>query len=98
MIVVVGHVIVNESGLAQALGESLRHVRRSRAEPGCLAHGVHQDVENPRRLVFVEQWSDMAALRQHFGLPESRAFVKMLAGLADAKPGMAIYEATVVQP
>ena len=57
---------------------SLEHVNRSRLEPGCLAHSVHIDCENPLRLVFVEQWTDRAALGAHFALPASRDFVRAL--------------------
>lgn len=92
MIVVLGNVLVHEEHLAQALELSLAHVARSRTEPGCLAHAVHTDAENPRRLVFVERWSDLAALQAHFRVRESIAFVKALAALATEPPGMKLYE------
>jgi len=55
MILVPGSVVVAEGCYAEALTLSEEHVARSRAEPGCIAHAVHQDTENPQRLVFVEQ-------------------------------------------
>ena len=67
-------------------------VRRSRAEPGCISHAVHRDVEDPLRLVFVEQWADRAALLAHFAVPASRAFVKAAAGFASAAPAMTLFE------
>lgn len=96
MVIVLGNVLVQEGKMQQALALSLEHVRRSRAEPGCVAHGVHLDAEDPNRLVFVEEWADQAALQQHFKVPESRAFVKALAALAVGAPGMALYEASRV--
>ena len=93
MIIVLGSVVVREGEVARALALSQQHVARSRAEPGCLAHAVHLDSENPLRLVFVEQWSDRAALDVHFEVPASRAFVKALSAMACAPPGIAIYEA-----
>jgi quinol monooxygenase YgiN len=57
MILVIGSVVVRDGRLAEAIALSQEHVTRSRAEPGCKAHAVHQDTENPNRLVFVEQWS-----------------------------------------
>lgn len=93
MILVIGSVTVRDKGFDQALALSQEHVARSRAEPGCLAHAVHIDAENPLRLVFVEQWSDPAALAQHFKVPASRAFAKALSGLAVEPPAMAVYEA-----
>jgi quinol monooxygenase YgiN len=93
MIIVHGHALVREDRLDQALALSLAHVRRSRQEAGCIAHGVSQDAEQPARLVFVEQWASMAALQAHFALPASRAFVKDLGGLVQAPPAMVIYRA-----
>ena len=96
MILVLGSVVMREGCLEQALALSREHVARSRTEPGCIAHAVHQDVENPQRLVFVEQWSDRAALQQHFIVPASRAFAKALSALASEAPSMTLYEATQV--
>lgn len=93
MILVIGSVIVKEGQLQHAIALSQEHVARSRQEPGCQAHAVHQDTENPNHLVFVEQWSDQAALAEHFKVPASRAFVKALSALATAAPSMSIYEA-----
>jgi quinol monooxygenase YgiN len=93
MIIVLGSVIVRAGEVARALALSQEHVSRSRAEPGCLAHAVHLDSENPLRLVFVEQWSDRAALDAHFEVPASRAFVKALSAMAAVPPSIAIYDA-----
>lgn len=98
MILVIGSVTLGEGHLAAALAQSHEHVARSRTEPGCIAHAVHQDAENPQRLVFVEEWSSMAALQQHFAVPASRAFVRSLGALATVAPAMTIYDATRVGP
>jgi quinol monooxygenase YgiN len=97
MILVIGSVVTQPDHFADALALSLEHVARSRTEPGCLAHAVHQDAENPRRLVFVEQWSDQAALAEHFKVPAARAFAKALTALAAEAPSLSIYEATQVR-
>lgn len=94
MILVLGSVVTKDGHLAEALAVSQEHVARSRTESGCLSHAVHQDTENPNRLVFVEEWQDQAALQQHFLVPASRAFAKALATLASEPPRMALYEAT----
>ena len=93
MILVLGSVLVQDGRIAEALRISLEHVTRSRAESGCLSHAVHQDAENPQRLVFVERWSDQAALAEHFKVPTSRQFVKALGQLAAQPPAMSIYSA-----
>jgi len=93
MVLVIGSVVVQPGRLREAIALSQEHVARSRKEPGCKAHAVYQDTENPDRLVFVEQWSDQAALAQHFKVPASRAFVKALSASAVGAPSMTIYEA-----
>jgi quinol monooxygenase YgiN len=97
MIIVLGSVVAREGRANEALSLSREHVARSRAEPGCIAHSVHQDTENALRLVFVEQWTSQAALWEHFKVPASRAFAKALTALAQEEPSIAIYEATQVQ-
>jgi quinol monooxygenase YgiN len=72
------------------LGAALEHVRRSRAEPGCLQHGVSIDAEDPLTLVFYEEWEDRAALEAHFQVPESLAFMKTMRALAAGQTKMKI--------
>jgi quinol monooxygenase YgiN len=54
---------------------------------------VHHDAEDRLRLVFLEHWADEDALRAHFRVPASGAFVNAVAALADSRPEMSIYEA-----
>ena len=96
MILVLGCVVSKVGNTAEALALSQDHVVRSRAEKGCLSHAVHQDTENPQRLVFVEQWSSSASLWEHFKVPASRAFAKALANLSTEAPSMQLYEATEI--
>lgn len=98
MIVVLGTVVAREGCVPQVLALSRGHVNRSRAEPGCISHAVHQDAENPQRLVFVEQWASQEALWQHFKVPASRSFAKSVAALAAEAPSLTIYEATAITP
>jgi quinol monooxygenase YgiN len=47
------------------------------------------------RLVFIEQWTDRAALLAHFAVPASRNFVRALQPLAAAAAAtIEIYDAT----
>ena len=93
MIIVTGSVRARPDTIDALLAVSLTHVHRSRAEPGCLLHSVHFDVEEPLRLVFLEHWTDADALRAHFAVPASREFVRELSSLAAAPPEMQIYDA-----
>ncbi|MFY8044369.1 MAG: putative quinol monooxygenase [Rhodoferax sp.] len=97
MIIILGSVTVLDGQYLSALAISQEHVARSRKEPGCIAHAVHQDSENPQRLVFVEQWESQAALALHFAVPASRSFAKAIRALAAEPPNMALYEASEVK-
>jgi quinol monooxygenase YgiN len=94
MIIVTGSLVVKDGRLTDTLTLSIEHVRRSRAENGCISHTVHQDAENPARLVFVEEWSDSAALAAHFAVPASRAFAKAISEFAVEAPKLNVFEAT----
>jgi quinol monooxygenase YgiN len=97
VIIVTGSVKARPEDLEQVLRLSLEHVHRSRREPGCVLHSVHRDVEDPNRVVFLEHWADRDALRVHFGLRESGAFVTAVAALAAGAPTIEIYEAESIR-
>lgn len=96
MIIVTGSVLTNAENRAAIEAECVAHSRRSRAEQGCIAHNCHYDVEAPDRLVFVEKWADAAALRAHFAVPESGAFVRAVTALSTEAPEMQIYAAEAI--
>jgi quinol monooxygenase YgiN len=93
MIVVTGSATASQESFDEMRRIALEHVQRSRAEPGCLEHGVYIDAENPLRLHFFERWADAATLKQHFTVPESRDFARRLRALAADPGAMAVYEA-----
>jgi len=93
MLIVTGSVTARSSdAFERLLALSLDHVRRSRAEPGCIGHSVHVDCENSLRLFFFERWADRAALEAHFAVPESIAFIREMRALTSATDGPAIFE------
>jgi quinol monooxygenase YgiN len=94
VIIIEGTLTGSEASIEELIRMSLEHVHRSRLEPGCLAHGVARDVENPLRLVFAERWQDMAAVLAHFAVPESGAFIRAAQPLVTAPPTIELYEAT----
>jgi quinol monooxygenase YgiN len=98
MIIVTGHLATNDANRAAIEAEAVAHCQRSRAEPGCIAHNCHYDVEHPERLVFVEKWADAAALLAHFALKESREFVAAVSALSTEPPVLDIYRAETTSP
>ena len=97
MIIVTGRVTARADTVDEMLSVSLEHVHRSRTEPGCLLHSVNRDVEDPLTLVFLEHWQDREALRTHFKVPESRAFVAALRDLAAHASPIEIYDADRIE-
>lgn len=97
MIIITGSAKIRPEHLAEALALGIVHSARSRAELGCIAHNCHIDAEDPARIVFVEEWADMAAVKVHFAVPESGEFVRLLAGWTEGAPVMKIFEAEEMQ-
>ena len=93
VLIVTGSIRARPDTIDRLLDLSLEHVRRSRAEPGCLLHSVHHDAEDHLRLVFLEHWADADALLTHFRVPASGAFVEEASALAAEPPDIAIYDA-----
>ena len=94
MIIVTGTIQARADTVDELRRLSLEHVARSRAEPGCLEHGVAVDANDGLRLVFFERWSDRAALDAHFAVPASLEFVGQLRELAVGEPSMHIVTTT----
>lgn len=86
MTLITGHVILTRE-------HRERMSARSREEAGCLGHRCHVDVEQPDRLVFIEEWADIAAVRAHFAVPASAAFVAEMRALSPQPPVIRIYAA-----
>ncbi len=93
MIIILGSIQIADGQRDAAIALGLEHCARSRAEPGCLAHDCHIDAVDPHKLVFVERWADMAAVRTHFAVPASGDFVRRMAAMATEPPKMHLYEA-----
>ena len=97
MIIITGSALIRPEHFEAALKLGIEHSTRSRAEPGCIAHNCLVDAEDPARIVFVEEWADMAAVKVHFAAPESGEFVRKLGGWAEGVPDMRIFEAQEVR-
>ncbi|HWW59646.1 MAG TPA: putative quinol monooxygenase [Sphingopyxis sp.] len=93
MILITGHVILTPGHRERMIALGAEHSARSREEPGCLAHHCHVDVENELRLVFVEEWESVDAVRAHFALPAARAFVADMRALSPEPPAIRIHAA-----
>ena len=96
MIIITGSAKIRAEHFEEALHLGIEHSARSRGEPGCLAHNCHVDAEDPLRIVFVEEWANMAAVKAHFAVPESGEFVAAIGAMAQGAPVMWIFGAEEV--
>ena len=96
MILVTGAVDAKPETFDELRRLCIDHSARSRAEPGCRSHNVHVDCEAPLRLVFVERWADLEALKIHFARADAIGFVKAARGLAAGGTRMEILETAPV--
>ena len=94
MIIITGAVRVRPDAWDEAVRLSVEHSTRSRAEPGCLRHDAHADLDAEHRIVFLEYWADRSAVDTHFAVPESGEFVSAISALATEPPTMELHQVT----
>ncbi len=97
MIIITGCVRLRPENCDEGARICHEHSVRSRKEEGCISHDCSVDIEDGNLVRFIERWADMAALQQHFAVPESGAFVQQVAAMASAPPEIAIYSAEAVE-
>lgn len=98
MIIVTGSVTAKPDSFEALLEACLAHVHRSRAEDGCISHAVRIDSEDPMKLVFFEEWRDMAALQAHFVTPGIADLLAAFREHSCASEKITAYEATQLPP
>jgi quinol monooxygenase YgiN len=86
MIVVTGRVQIPAEHRGRFIELATEMCARSREEDGCVGYRVYADLEQADRYVFVEEWSDDAALQRHFAQPHTSSFMSELPGLLGEPP------------
>lgn len=92
MILITGTVVIAPEDRVEFIAAASHHVSLSRLEPGCISHGLSEDVMAPGTFVFVERWRDMAAVQEHFAKDYSRETVATIRRLAQSSTGVEIHE------
>lgn len=64
-------------------------------EAGCLRFDYFESVEEPGRLVFVEEWADQAALDAHFAATNFSEFMAAFLPCLDGEPEIRVFDAKV---
>ncbi len=96
MIIVTGSVVARAESFAAMRDVSLAHARRSRAEDGCISHAVRIDTENLMKLVFFEEWRDVAALKADFQTPGVRELMAAIKQHSVSSEPISVFDATPV--
>jgi quinol monooxygenase YgiN len=72
-------------GKEEELRETLAALLQpTREEDGCLGYELLENKEDPTEFRFVEEWTDDAALDEHFGTPHIQAAIAAFEGLLAA--------------
>ncbi|MCW5937522.1 MAG: antibiotic biosynthesis monooxygenase [Fimbriimonadaceae bacterium] len=70
---------------------------RALTEAGCLKFDYYTSVEDPLKIVFVEEWESMDALNAHFEGPAFKGFFDGFVACLEAPPEIRIFEATKLE-
>ena len=89
------HFKVKPDQVEAVLAAAKKAVPASRAEKGCLAYDVQQNLEDPAEFFVLETWRDAKALQFHSGTDHFAAFFKVIGEAADEPPQMRLSKAVV---
>lgn len=81
VIVVTGRAHVPAEHRSRFVAVATAMCTHSREDEGCAGYRVYEDLEQPDRYVFVEEWADEDTLQRHFAQPHTSAFMRDLGGL-----------------
>ena len=81
---IVATLVVKPESRAELLAVFRDLVGKSRAEAGNLRYDLHQDLQNPNRFVFFENWKDQAAVDSHNASVHFQNFLKAIDGKTEA--------------
>ncbi len=84
-------------GQAEEALEACEVVRQASVqEPGCDRYDYYVSPRDENQIVFVEEWSNMAALQSHFQQPAFQNFMGAIGDLLEGQAEIRIFEAEPV--
>ena len=98
MIIVSGTLRVDPADIDTAMSLGATMSGASLAEEGCSAYGFWQDPADPGRVRVFEEWSDQAALDEHFATPHMGDFMAGLGQLKISDMELSKYEVSDKSP
>jgi len=91
MIVIAGSVPVRVEKREAAIGAAVEMVRATRAEPGCLSYGFYAAIDDPNRILVLEEWESEEALARHFASEHMKTFSRILPEVLAGPPSIKRY-------
>jgi quinol monooxygenase YgiN len=86
MIVVVGRVRTDAEKRDALIRVGQTVAAASRSEPGCISYRLYEDTEIENEFVFVEEWENGEALKQHFTTAHVGEFMQAIPATIVADP------------
>jgi quinol monooxygenase YgiN len=69
-------------------------IEPTREEPGCLGYELYQSQQDPKKFVFVEEYTDEAALDAHLGTPYVQAALAAADSILESAPEIRRFKVT----
>lgn len=66
-------------------------------EHGCMRFDYFTSVEDPSKIVFLEEWETMEALNAHFQTPAFASFLKGFRECLDGEPEIRVFQASLIE-
>lgn len=66
--------------------ELLARIAPTRSEAGCISYDLHQDIDNPAVMVFLESWKSKEDLDKHLQMPYLQSLLGMVGELCAEPP------------
>jgi quinol monooxygenase YgiN len=92
-ITVVATLTARTDAVETVKAELCRLIPPTRAEAGCLEYRLHQDLDEPARFTFYENWEDMACLERHMN---SEHFQRYVAAVGHLLTDKVVYRMTEI--
>ena len=87
------HLKVKRDQVEAVLTAAKKAVPASRAEKGCVAYEVQQNLEDATEFFILETWSDAKALQFHSSTDHFAEFIKVIGSAVEEPPHMGITRA-----
>jgi quinol monooxygenase YgiN len=91
MIVVVGRVRTDAEKRADLVRIAQAVVTASREDEGCISYRFYEDTEIANDFVFIEEWENDEALRQHFATAHIAEFMRAVPAALIAPPDVSFH-------